>query len=82
MKVGPGVAPEVDLYAVRVFGCEGSTDVTVEAIDWAVANDMDVINMSLGSPFGSGDDPTARDFMLAGGDGVVSVTSNVVPTNR
>ncbi len=27
----------------------------------------------------SGDDPTARDFMLAGGNGVVSVTSNVAP---
>ncbi len=28
----------------------------------------------------SGDDPTARDFMLAGGDGVISVTGNVAPT--
>jgi 4-hydroxy-tetrahydrodipicolinate synthase len=27
----------------------------------------------------SGDDGTACDFMLAGGDGVISVTSNVVP---
>ena len=27
----------------------------------------------------SGDDETARDFMLAGGDGVVSVTANVAP---
>jgi 4-hydroxy-tetrahydrodipicolinate synthase len=27
----------------------------------------------------SGDDPTAREFMLAGGDGVISVTANVVP---
>jgi 4-hydroxy-tetrahydrodipicolinate synthase len=27
----------------------------------------------------SGDDPTAREFMLAGGHGVVSVTSNVAP---
>ena len=43
-----GVAPKADLYAVRVFGCEGSTDVTVDAIEWAVDNDMDVINMSLG----------------------------------
>src|SRR5690606_6058122 len=34
--VGPGVAPEVDLYAVRVFGCGGSTNVVVPAIDWAV----------------------------------------------
>jgi 4-hydroxy-tetrahydrodipicolinate synthase len=27
----------------------------------------------------SGDDPTSRDFMLAGGNGVVSVTANLVP---
>ena len=52
-NVGPGVAPNADLYAIRVFGCDGSTDVVVDAIEWAVDNDMDVINMSLGSPFGS-----------------------------
>ena len=58
--IGPGVAPKADLYAVRVFGCEGSTDVIVDAIEWAVDNDMDVINMSLGSPFGTKDDPVGR----------------------
>ena len=45
------MAPKADLYAVRVFGCAGSTDVVVDAIEWAVDNDMDVINMSLGSPY-------------------------------
>ena len=74
-RVGPGVAPEVDLYAVRVFGCEGSTDVVVPAIDWAVANGMDVINMSLGSPFGRSDDPDAVAASNAVGAGVVVVTS-------
>ncbi|WP_455132545.1 S8 family serine peptidase [Microbacterium aurum] len=48
-RVGPGVAPQVDLYAVRVFGCEGSTDVVVPALDWAVEHGMDVVNLSLGS---------------------------------
>ena len=55
-KVGPGVAPKADLYALKVFGCTGSTDVVVEAIDWAVKNHMDVINMSLGSTYGTADD--------------------------
>ena len=75
-KVGPGVAPQVDLYALRVFGCEGSTDVTTEAIDWAVDHDMDVINMSLGSPFGRSDDPDAVAASNAVGAGVVVVASS------
>ena len=74
-KVGPGVAPEIDLYALRVFGCQGSTEVVVEAIDWAVANDMDVINMSLGASFGRGDDPDAVAASNAVGAGVVVVAS-------
>src|SRR6185503_17604364 len=74
-NVGPGVAPKADLYAIRVFGCLGSTDVTVEAIEWAVDNDMDVINMSLGSPFGSKDDPSAVASTNAAKAGVIVVTS-------
>jgi minor extracellular serine protease Vpr len=74
-KVGPGVAPKADLYAIRVFGCEGSTDVTVDAIEWAVSHDMDVINMSLGSPFGSSDDPSAVAASNAARDGVIVVAS-------
>ena len=73
--VGPGVAPKVDLYGVRVFGCLGSTDVTVDAIEWAVENEMDVINMSLGSAFGSKDDPSAVASTNAAKAGVVVVTS-------
>ncbi len=74
-RVGPGVAPEADLYAVRVFGCDGSTDVVVPAIDWAVANGMDVINMSLGSSYGRADDPDAVAATNAVGAGVVVVAS-------
>ena len=73
--VGPGVAPLADLYAIRVFGCEGSTDVTVDAIDWAVDHDLDVINMSLGSSFGRSDDPSAVASDNAMRSGMVVVTS-------
>lgn len=73
--IGPGVAPEVDLYALRVFGCGGSTDLTVLAIDWAVDNDLDVINMSLGSPFGRNDDPSAVASTNAAAAGVIVVAS-------
>jgi minor extracellular serine protease Vpr len=73
--IGPGVAPKAEIYSVRVFGCEGSTDVTVDAIEWAVDNDMDVINMSLGSTFGSKDDPSAVASTNAAKAGVIVVAS-------
>jgi minor extracellular serine protease Vpr len=74
-RIGPGVAPKADLYMVRVFGCEGSTDVVTEAIDWAVANGMDVINMSLGADFGSADDADAVASENAASAGVLVVAS-------
>src|SRR5213076_3394619 len=73
--IGPGVAPRADLYSVRVFGCNGSTDVVVDAIDWAVDHDMDVINMSLGSVFGSKDDPSAVASTNAARAGVIVIAS-------
>jgi minor extracellular serine protease Vpr len=73
--VGPGVAPKADLYAIRVFGCNGSTDVVIDAIEWAVDNDLDVINMSLGSPFGTKDSPDAEAATNAAKAGVVVVIS-------
>lgn len=74
-RIGPGVAPKADLYAVRVFGCAGSTDVVVDAIDWAINNDMDVINMSLGSPFGTPDTADALAAQAAAAAGVIVVAS-------
>src|SRR5215468_1023497 len=80
-EVGPGAAPKADLYAVRVFGCAGSTNVTVDAIDWAVANDMDVINMSLGSDFGGADAASAEasDNAVQAGVIVVAAAGNGGP---
>ncbi len=74
-RIGPGVAPEADLYALRVFGCGGSTLVTVDAIEWAVENEIDVINMSLGATFGRPDDPSAEASNNAALNGVIVVVS-------
>jgi subtilisin family serine protease len=74
-NIGPGVAPKADLYAVRVFGCAGSTEMVVEAIDWAVNSKMDVINMSLGSAFGTPDSADALAAAHAAKAGVVVVAS-------
>jgi subtilisin family serine protease len=83
MHIGPGVAPQADVYALRVFGCEGSTAVTVQAIEWAVDPDgdgdpsdhLDVINMSLGAFFGTPDDPSAQAAENAAAAGVLVVAS-------
>lgn len=52
-RIGPGVAPQADIYSFRVFGCSGSTNVVAEAIDMAVAAGVNVISMSLGSNYGT-----------------------------
>jgi subtilisin family serine protease len=77
-RIGPGVAPKADLYAIRVFGCVGSTDLVGEALEWAIENDMDVVNMSLGSPFGSSDgsDAVATDNAVKAGIAVVASAGN------
>ena len=74
-NVGPGVAPKADLYSIRVFGCQGSTDVVVDAIEWAVDHDMDVINMSLGSTYGLPGDPDGIAADNAALAGVIVVAS-------
>ena len=83
LRIGPGTAPKADLYALRVFGCGGGTNLTVQAIDWAIdpngdddfSDHLDVINMSLGSPFGSGFSASAIAADNAALAGVIVVTS-------
>ncbi|MHB9144386.1 MAG: S8 family serine peptidase [Symbiobacteriia bacterium] len=82
-KIGPGVAPDVLLYAYKVFGREGSTDLVTQAIERAIdpnqdgdiSDHVDVINMSLGSSFGSPDDSSAVAAEKAARAGVIVVAS-------
>lgn len=71
LKIPPGFAPKALLYPVRVFGCAGSTNVVTQAIDWAIMNHMDVINMSLGANEGFADDPDALAASNAAAMGVI-----------
>ncbi|MFC1727298.1 S8 family serine peptidase [Patescibacteria group bacterium] len=46
-----GVAPNANIYALKALNYRGSgylSDI-IEALDWAISNDIDVVNMSLGA---------------------------------
>lgn len=46
-----GVAYETELYAVKAFNRDGEAYLSdlIEGIDWSIANDMDIINLSSGT---------------------------------
>lgn len=75
-----GVAPGVTFGAYRVFGCSGSTtaDIMIAAMEKALADDMDVLNMSIGSSFTWPQYPTAvaADRLVEQGMVVVASIGN------
>lgn len=75
--VAPGSAPQASIRAYKVFGCDGSVndDIIIAAIDRAVADGVSVINMSLGSPFGTADSLEASAIDAATAAGVLIVAS-------
>jgi subtilisin family serine protease len=46
-----GIAPDAELFAVKVLDekGEGTLSDLLEGIDWAITNDMDIVNLSMGS---------------------------------
>ena len=83
-RIGPGAAPRANLVSLRVFGCSGSTgtDILLAAMEAAatgswLGEDIDVVNMSLGSAYGG----TGPDDFLMGAQqaltelGITVVTS-------
>jgi len=73
-----GVAPEAFLFNCRVFNSTGWSQVSwiIQAIDWAVNNGADVINLSLGYPQnGDGTSPLSQAADYAVDRGVVVVVA-------
>lgn len=72
-----GVAPEVTFGAYRVFGCNGSTssDIMIAAMEMALADGMDILNMSIGSSFQWPEYPTAVAASRAVELGMIVVAS-------
>ncbi len=85
-RIAPGVAPQASVYALKVFGCTGASGAVPAAIDWAVdpngdgdlSDHLDILNLSVGSPFGHPDDPVsaAADSAAAAGVAVVAAAGN------
>lgn len=83
LRIGPGVAPLASIYALKVFGCTGSSDIVDLAIEWAVdpngdgdfSDRVEIINMSLGSPLGVLYDTTTVAAENAAALGVIVVAS-------
>ena len=86
LRIGPGVAPGASLYAIKVFGCTGSSDLVTQALDWSadpnrdgdVSDRLDVVNLSLGGDFASPQDPdaVASDNLARLGTVVVASAGN------
>ncbi|WP_425329168.1 S8 family serine peptidase [Sutcliffiella horikoshii] len=73
-----GVAPDATLLAYRVLGPggSGSTENVVAAIERAVQDGADVMNLSLGNSLNAPDWATSIALDQAMAEGVVAVTSN------
>jgi subtilisin family serine protease len=76
-----GVAPKARLLAYRVFGCNGSTDtdVMIHAMELALADHADVLNISIGSAFGNwpeSPEAIAADNLVDAGMVVVASIGN------
>jgi len=72
-----GVAPGVTFGAYRVFGCEGPTseDIMILAMEMALADGMDILNMSIGAAFDWPQAPIAMASTRLVNKGMVVVAS-------
>ena len=73
-----GVAPDVQLYAVKVLGSGGTgyTSDIIAGIEWSIDNGMQVINMSFGSATGTTGLKDACDAAYNAGVVVVAAAGN------
>ncbi|CAG9620627.1 S8 family peptidase [Sutcliffiella rhizosphaerae] len=73
-----GVAYDVELYAVKVLDSSGGGTLAgiAQGIEWAIDNNMDVINMSLGGSIGSTTLRRASDNAYNSGIVVVAAAGN------
>lgn len=73
-----GVAPEADVIAYRALGPGGSgtTEQVIAAIDQAIKDQVDILNLSLGNDINGPDLPISLALNKAVDEGIVAVTSS------
>ncbi|MGG3854127.1 S8 family serine peptidase [Caldifermentibacillus hisashii] len=73
-----GVAPEAEIYAYRALGPGGfgTTEMIIAAVEQAIKDRVDVLNLSLGTSINGPDLPTSLALDKAVENGIVAVTSN------
>lgn len=73
-----GVAPEAEIYAYRALGPGGAgdTEQVLAAIESAIKDKVDVLNLSLGNEINGPDLPISLALNKAVESGIVAVTSN------
>lgn len=75
-----GIAPEVEIYALKVLkpaidgSATGTVSAIIDAVDWAIEHDLDVINLSLGSAESS--IPEREAFARAWDAGILAVAAS------
>ncbi|MCS4276113.1 subtilisin family serine protease [Mycetocola sp. BIGb0189] len=80
-RPGPGAAPRAKLLSYRVFGCAGSTDLVLQALDRVLDPNgdgnfddrADIVNLSLGSDYAPVDDPENDMIAVLAREGVLPV---------
>ncbi len=75
-----GVAPQAEIYALKVLDATGNGDYSglIAALEWSVANGIDVVNMSLGGHEVSAALQSAVEYAADNGIVLVAASGNVV----
>ncbi|MBM7577846.1 S8 family serine peptidase [Jeotgalibacillus terrae] len=71
-----GIASGADVYALKAFDHTGTGTLSsmIAALDWAVKNEIDIVNMSLGSEYDSS--AARRAIQQAEAEGVLMIASS------
>lgn len=73
-----GVAPKAELYALKVFRDSGpaKSGAVLQALDWAIAHQLQIVNLSIGSPEPSGIEEDAFKKLADAGILAIAASGN------